>query len=862
MWYVPQLESQHIEALFPAPQPPRILMKRFALAPVFSAVAALCATAPALAQGALADDGAAARPAGEQQVPSVIVVTGKVLGKGEARANSVVDLETIQQQPAGLDPLKLLSRVPGLQVSAGDALTGSFSMRLSMRGMNKEQIGISIDGIPNGSTLSNGGTMPNRLLDPANVVRVSVSQTAGEIGTPSNQALGGFIDFQTRDPARERGADVELSTGNHNYQREFVRYDTGELAKGLRAYVDVSHDFVNTWPGEQSGRSRRDHADLRVLKEFDGGSSLRATLSYNDMASNDYDAVALRAITAPLYKANFETNPNTDGLTDAWTGNPAIDQNNRRTRGIDSKEFFGHVDGVLKLGESTRLSLKPYVHHQSGNGWFYVPYKQLPANGQLYSAVAAGGKPVATVQECFANQYQRNADGSLIPVAAVSFPSGVSAASLKAAGCPAAAKYAMNPADQWGAREATTRRGGYEMNRRGSLAEFATNLTDTQELRVGAWLEHIDRSKTRNWYQATDPVTGWSYQDSALYSITQDRHYRSNSTMGYAQDKLFLLDDRLELELGATYQRFSESYRSPVEFFGTRELSVSSSLLPKLAALYRLGNEWELFASGSKNFSAIPDAVFEGTSAVDAKNGIKPETSVNKDMGIRWIGKRAGVSLQVYSIDYHDRISIQNGNPNGDIFSRDATTTFENQGGIRSRGAELVVRADLAPFEVYANYNYNDAHYVEDTPAEGIHAGDPVLGAARHNAFAELAWRPGAAWRLAGNVKYVGKAAGTYGVVSNLDAKGNPIVAGGPASYPREYVPAYTLVGLSASYKLQDKLFGVFSKPELAFNIDNLLDKRYLGGIGAELTTASPLTSGRYFLGSPRTFFVTLRTHI
>src|SRR5690349_14664034 len=67
---------------------------------------------------------AAAAPQKENGT-TVIEITGQVLGKGEARANSVIDKETILQQPAGLDPLKLLTRVPGLQVGSSDALTGS-----------------------------------------------------------------------------------------------------------------------------------------------------------------------------------------------------------------------------------------------------------------------------------------------------------------------------------------------------------------------------------------------------------------------------------------------------------------------------------------------------------------------------------------------------------------------------------------------------------------------------------------------------------------------------------------------------------------------------------------------------------------
>ncbi|MBC3919297.1 TonB-dependent receptor [Undibacterium sp. CY18W] len=796
---------------------------------------------------------AAAAVSAENPV-TVVEVTGKVLGKGEARANSVIDKETIQQQPAGLDPLKLLTRVPGLQVGSSDALTGSFSMRLSMRGLNKEQIGISIDGIPNGSTLSNGGTMPNRLMDTANISRVDVSQTAGDLGTPSNQALGGYIDFRTRDPSKERGGDAEISIGDYGYQRAFVRYDTGRFDNGISAYGDFSHEYVRTWPGDQSGRSKRDHADIRVLKDLGNGSSVRATVSYNKMADNDYDAVALRAVSAPFYKSNFETNSGTDGLTDYWTGNPAIDQNYRGTRGIASTEVFSHIDWIQKLGDASKLTIKPYFHHQEGDGWFYVPYKQRPTNGSVYSAVAPGGSPVSTVQECYANQYQTSASGGLIPTASVVLTADASAR-LLAGACPAAAKYAMNPVSQWGAREATTRRGGYEMDRKGTLAELATNLDSGHSLRVGGWYEHISRAKTRNWYQTTDPTVSSAYSDSNLYSITQDRHYNSNAGMMYAQDKMNLLDDRFELDVGATYQRFSETYSSPVEFNGERQLSVSSGILPKIAALYRINDDWEFFVSGSKNFSAIPDSVFEGTAAVDAKNGIKPETSINKDAGIRWLKGPYGLGMTVYAIDYRDRISIQNGNPNGDIFSRDAKTTFQNLGGISSRGVELTARASFEHLELYANYAFNDAHYVEDTVAEGIKAGDPVLGAARHNAFAEVTWKSSAGWRLTANAKYVGKAAGTYNVVANT------VVKGGPDFYPREYMPNYTLIGLSGSYRLNGSFLGAFTKTELAFNIDNLFNKQYLAGVGSELTTSNPLTSGRYFLGSPRTLFVTMRTH-
>ncbi|PHV06622.1 hypothetical protein CSQ96_14795 [Janthinobacterium sp. BJB412] len=790
----------------------------------------------------------------QADAPTVVQVTGQVLGKGEARANSVIDQAVIAEQPAGIDPLKLLARVPGMQVSSGDALTGSFSMRLAMRGFNKEQIGVSVDGIPNGSTLSNGGTMPNRLLDPANLVRVDVSQTAGDLGTPSNQALGGYIDFKTRDPARQRGGEVEAAGGAYGYRRGFVRVDTGRSAGGASAYLDYSHEYVRTWPGDESGRNTRRHIDARVLQDLGGGSSLRGTVSYNKFSDNDYDAVALLAESSRLYKATFYGNPDTDGLTDQWTGNPAIDQNYRGTRGINSEDTLMHIDWTRRFGETGKFTLKPYWHKQDGNGWFYVPYVQLPADGKVYSTVAPGGKPTAVVQECYRNQYRRTTTGALIPVGAVTIPAGSSAAALSAAACPGAAKYAMNPVGQWGAREASTRRSDNSIDRKGTLAEVAATLGDYQRIRVGGWFERTGREKIRNWFAASDPKASGAFDGSAPYSVTQDRRYSSDTTMAYAQDKLDLLDGRLELDLGATYQRFREDYSSPVEFAGVRSLKVSSGLLPKVAALYRLNKDWEVFASGSKNFSAIPDSVFEGTAAVDSRNGIKPETSVNKDVGVRWTSDDGyGAALSAYTIDYRDRISIQNGNPNGDIFSRDATTTFANQGGISSRGVELTLRASASRYELYANLSYNDAHYVGDTPAEGIKSGDPVLGAPRRSAFAEASWKPATAWRLSANAHYVGEAAGTYGDVVNT------VISGGPAVYPRQYMPAYTLVGLNLTYKPAASLFGHGSRTEFAINVDNLFDRRYLGGVGAELTSSNPLSTGRYFLGSPRTFFASMR---
>jgi len=140
-----------------------------------------------------------------------------------------------------------------------------------------------------------------------------------------------------------------------------------------------------------------------------------------------------------------------------------------------------------------------------------------------------------------------------------------------------------------------------------------------------------------------------------------------------------------------------------------------------------------------------------------------------------------------------------------------------------------------------------------------------TLGVSKLNAFAEVAYKPLPPVRMTANAKFVGKAAGTYDVVYNNTA-GNaagttPVIADGPAVYPRQYMPGYTLVGLSGSWQVAS-LLGTTKKVELGFDVDNLFDRHYLSGLGQELATSNPLTSGRYFLGSPRTFYVSLRAEL
>ena len=299
---------------------------------------------PAIAAAQVADQKPAEAETGaaaNQPESSDIVVIGEKLGAGKGRAAFVLDKSDIADRPLGADITQSLNKVPGVKVSTGDARGGSFSFELFLRGLNKEQIGLTLDGIPTGDARFNGGSPPQRFIEPSNIGSIMVSQSAGDIGAPSRFALGGFIDFRTDDPHRELGATVEGSYGSDNFTREFARIDTGEIAHGLAAYGSFSHQYNDIWAGPNARHSSRDHAEIKVVKKFDDGSFLKARVSYNNQFDNDFNIVTL---------PQFRSNGHSDFLNDSLTGIPTQDALYGGTFGGGRKDFLAY-DSVRKVSE-------------------------------------------------------------------------------------------------------------------------------------------------------------------------------------------------------------------------------------------------------------------------------------------------------------------------------------------------------------------------------------------------------------------------------------------------------------------------------------------------------------------------------
>ncbi|WP_299173987.1 TonB-dependent receptor [uncultured Brevundimonas sp.] len=749
-----------------------------------------------------------------------VVVTAERFGSGLTRATFTLGAQDIGERPLGADIMQSLVKVPGVQVSTGDARGGSFSFELYMRGLNKEQIGLTIDGVPTGDARFNGGSPPTRFIESSNIARIVASQSAADIGAPSRFALGGFIDFVTDHPTRDPGLTIEAGLGSFDFGRLYARADFGEFAPGLTGYASASQQENDVWAGRDSRSSERDHYEVKLRKQFDNGSVIQGRVAYNDQTDNDFNIVT---------KGEFEADPHGDQATDALTGVPAQDVNFGGALGGVRKDLLAYVNGRFVLSDKITLSLNPYYQTLDGESFRY----------QDRARRLTGTDPRAVTGY--------NANGGAIR------PALITTRDSNAVGGPADMR--VTPRDR---------------ERYGLTSELKVqDLIQGHTMRIGAWYEGGDSSESRNFYRITDPVSSIAYDRGQLNYVEYERTAEVETVMLYAQDEIRLFDERLKLALGVTWYDVRYDAKSPLEYRANLAFSQASDVNPKLGATWRLNPEWEVFGGYARNFSGIPEDAFLGSTAVIDPDDLAPIQTRNLDLGLRYVRPDRAFSIQAYDVELENGVGIVPRDPTAsldpdEIVRGNVATRAANTQGQTSRGVEATVFQDLGAIDLYAAYAYQDATH--DDPAMGSEARKTlaalgVIGGARvrdiprHSLFAQVGWSPTRAIRLELNARHVGERVGGH------------IIA--PTTFQEvgvEMLDAYTVVGLTARYDLER---AGLPATRLQLNVDNLFEETYLAAVSSSTATQPEfgLTSGpnvrtldRYFVGAPRTVTVSLRT--
>jgi iron complex outermembrane receptor protein len=219
-----------------------------------------------------------------------------VLGRGETRQVQAVTARQIEQLPAGTSPLKVIERMPGVNFQSADPYGAyEWSTRITIRGFNQNRIGFTLDGVPLGDMTygNHNGLHISRAIPSELVDRVVLSQGTGSIDTASASNLGGAVQFFSKDPAAEFGAEVEQMFGSDSARRTFASLDTGELAAGTRATLSVADAASEKWKGQGDQDVRM--YNLKIVQPV-GEGKLTAYYNNSDRAEIDYQDLSFAIV--------------------------------------------------------------------------------------------------------------------------------------------------------------------------------------------------------------------------------------------------------------------------------------------------------------------------------------------------------------------------------------------------------------------------------------------------------------------------------------------------------------------------------------------------------------------------------------
>ncbi|WP_298913823.1 TonB-dependent receptor [uncultured Algimonas sp.] len=653
-----------------------------------------------------------------------------VTGTAQTYSSSDTTEEMALQQSPVTSVLSQIDSLPGVLVQEGDTFGfDDWSTGVALRGfqtnLGSQEIGITVDGMPNGGSNYGGGSKANRFIDTQNLDGIEVFQGTADIATRSNEALGGTLNFMTSDPLDDSRLRLSGTLGDFDAQRFYARYDTGLfLDDTTKLWVSLSSqtatDHVN-----QSAENRRDHIAAKLTSEV-VGVNLTAYASFDDSHEDNYQ----RLFSA----ADFASNPNSDQLTAEWTGLPYVDQLYRKGWSTLRENFFTYLKADKEVVPGLLLQASVYRHDNDGRGDWVPPYiVDVTADGdgqpqsELTDRSVQGGAALGRI-------YFVNAAGvALSPrdgcVSSITFPYGGAGPEYDPACYPAGAI----PVQSYRHTHYQKERTGFTADAEWE-AEFGQFLNT---LRGGIWYEDATRFEYRDWHRIIDTRVGFEFDEQA-YWTQYNRVFPQTTFKWYIEDVVTFGDLTLR---GGIKQFSNELERSDVFEPGRADrnfsIDVESDVLFSGGFTYAPSQieGVELFGGYAENFKAIPDTVLE---VINSAAGVpESETSENIEIGGRYDGERFNAALTWFDTNFDNRLfPAPTETVDGIDYLEASNGGFINGGGIESSGIEFAGGARLTDtLSLYTSFTYIDASVLGTGDATldraaGIFVGNRVPGIA------------------------------------------------------------------------------------------------------------------------------------
>jgi iron complex outermembrane recepter protein len=257
---------------------------------------------------------------------------------------------------AQITPYKAISALPSVDVETADAFGMTNNQSIRVRGQN--YIGSTVEGI---SLMNQGldpGVADRWLFDMDNLSEISLTQG----GIPPELSLnpynpGGTMDRKLLWPSVARGFMVNEYHGSEQFNRVFVRFDSGMLPSKTSLFASYSHTTADKWKGK--GDARANIATVAVQQQVNPSIKIRVAASYSQPETHSYNTLTYaQARNLSVYNG-YDYNKT---LLNSSTQDIKYFNYNRDS--YTSWTVFAIAEAAL--GKAGKITVKPYFERERG----------------------------------------------------------------------------------------------------------------------------------------------------------------------------------------------------------------------------------------------------------------------------------------------------------------------------------------------------------------------------------------------------------------------------------------------------------------------------------------------------------------
>ena len=704
-----------------------------------------------------------------------------VVASGETIQVQSVSSVDIQALPPGSSAFKALDQLPGVNFQSSDPWGAyEWSTQITLHGFDQSRLGFTLDNIPLGN-MSYGvtnGLQVTRAITSDNLSSVEIAQGAGALGTPSSTNLGGTVQFYSADPDSVAGARVSQGFASDSTYRTFVRLDSGDF-NGYSMYVSFARADTGKWKGY--GDQQDNQINLKSLYQWGDGN--RVSLFFDSSKRKEYDYQDLSLTSQRVLGWNY----------DYWQ--PDWAQAVQTAWAIQGKGAYPASLNGLPADYD-----KGDVNYYAGGGIRRDNLVGLSGQFNL------GGSATLNLGTYYHND--RGEGQWATPYVASS----------------AAVPIAMRTTD-------------YGLDRTGGTASLDFTVANN-DIQIGAWVEDANTNQERNYFYLNGQYTFLSnfYDSETPFARGFLQNYQTTTRMGYIQDTLHFMDDRLTVNFGTKALDVTTTAKSlEPSALSAGRITARDNFLPQAGVDYKIDQHQDVYASYTKNMAAYGFLPFsQSQSSFDsAKGNLKPEESQTFEFGYRVQGSGFEASADAYYTHFTNRLLSVS--PCSAV--QTCSAIINNVGSVKSKGLDLaLIWKPMAHMRWLNTLSYANTKYEDDYLNNGVVAtsGKYVVGTPVWMFTSALNYNLGA-WSFNVDGKYTGRRYITYINDSS--------------------VPAYWLFNAGVNYDIG--AVSILKDLSLSFNVTNLANKHYFATTGTNGYVASDPEGYNQTLqaGAPRQYF-------